>query len=131
MDADKRPLYSRKLQKRMERDIVQFVCFNNYKSDPLKLAEQTLEEIPQQLISYMTSKNIKPKREILTNIKNYNFFEEQKMEFTKTLVEMGFCNEKIKEMLTKGLPEKSTELFKIHAYNPYFKNALAEGQIIK
>ena len=38
LDADDKPLYSTKLQKQMERDIVQFVPFREFKDDPYRLA---------------------------------------------------------------------------------------------
>ncbi len=47
LDADDRPLYSKKLSKQMERDIVQFVPFRKYKDDPYCLAKETLEEVPR------------------------------------------------------------------------------------
>ncbi len=111
----------------MERDIVQFVSFRDYKHNPLELAKQTLEEIPRQLVSYMNSKGIPPKREILANMQNFSFSEAQKSHFAQTLLGMGFHDEKIQEILGKGLPELSTDLYKIHAFNPYFKNFLSEG----
>lgn len=111
----------------MERDIVQFVAFNEYKNDPTELAKQTLEEIPRQLVSYMTSKGISPRRELLVNMNNYDFFEAQKMAFIQELHAMGFTDEKIQEILGKGLPENNAELFKIHAFNPYFRNPLSEA----
>ena len=42
------------------RDIVQFVQFHNHRYDPKKLAKEVLDEIPDQLVSYMRSKGIKP-----------------------------------------------------------------------
>lgn len=127
LDADEVPLYSKKFGKHMERDIVQFVAFNDYKNDPIELAKQTLEEVPRQLVSYMTSKGISPKKELLVNMNNYNFFEAQKTAFMHELLGMGFSDEKIQEILGKGLPEYSTDLFKIHAFNPYFRNPLNEA----
>lgn len=127
LDADDVPLYSKKLGKKMERDIVQFVAFNEYKNDPIELAKQTLEEVPRQLVSYMTSKGISPRRELLVNINNYDFFGAQKEAFIQNLLGMGFSDEKIQEILGKGLPENNTDLFKIHAFNPYFRNSLSEA----
>lgn len=46
LDADDEPLYSRKLNKKMERDIVQFVPFREFKDNPTRLARETLEEVP-------------------------------------------------------------------------------------
>lgn len=60
LDADDEPLYSRKLKKKMERDIVQFVPFREFKDNPTRLARETLEEVPGQLVSFMESKGIVP-----------------------------------------------------------------------
>ena len=127
MDADEVPLYSKKLGKQMERDIVQFVAFNNYKNDPIELAKQTLEEVPRQLVSYMSSKGISPQRELLINMNNYSFFEAQKAAYVQSLMGMGFSQEKIDQILSIGIPENSINLFKVHAFNPYFRNPLAEA----
>jgi len=43
-----------------QRDIVQFVPFSKYAACPSKLAEETLAEIPQQLVSYMRMHGIAP-----------------------------------------------------------------------
>jgi len=63
LDADDNPLYDRRRRK-ADRDLVQFVPFNNYKNDPPKLAEQVLEEIPRQVIEYYQHKGIKPKEDV-------------------------------------------------------------------
>lgn len=52
LDADISPLYSEKYKKYMSRDIVQFVKFEDFQHDQLKLAKETLEEIPKQLTDY-------------------------------------------------------------------------------
>jgi len=127
LDADDVPLYSNKFKKQMERDIVQFVPFREFKHNPEELAKQTLEEIPKQLVSFMNSKHIPPKREFLSNMTNYSFFDAQKNAMVNMLKGMGFTDEKIMEMFAKGIPENSADLFKIHAFNPYFRNMLAEG----
>lgn len=50
------------------RDIVQFVAFNKFLNQPdpyragVDLAKALLAEIPNQLVGYMKSKNIAPKR---------------------------------------------------------------------
>jgi vacuolar-type H+-ATPase subunit F/Vma7 len=61
LDADEVPLYSKAHKKYMERDIVQFVPFRKFKGNPLMLAKETLNEVPNQLISFFESKGIKPK----------------------------------------------------------------------
>jgi hypothetical protein len=42
LDADDTPLYSHKFKKKMSRDIVQFVPFEEFKNDAYKLAKETL-----------------------------------------------------------------------------------------
>jgi hypothetical protein len=60
LDADEVPLYSRRFQKQMERDIVQFVPFNEFKNNSDALARETLREIPTQLVEHMTKRKINP-----------------------------------------------------------------------
>ncbi|GMI21728.1 hypothetical protein TrCOL_g13282 [Triparma columacea] len=45
------------------RDIVQFVPFRDFKDDKEKLATATLAEFPAQVIEYLKSKNIQPKKD--------------------------------------------------------------------
>lgn len=52
LDADNDPLYSSTYKKYMERDIVQFVPFREFKNNPIQLAKETLQEIPNQLLSF-------------------------------------------------------------------------------
>eukprot|EP01022_Parablepharisma_sp_SALTPOND_P004117 TRINITY_DN117_c0_g2_i1.p4 TRINITY_DN117_c0_g2~~TRINITY_DN117_c0_g2_i1.p4 ORF type:complete len:194 (+),score=23.90 TRINITY_DN117_c0_g2_i1:1603-2184(+) len=126
LDADEVPLYSKKLKKQMERDIVQFVPFREYKDNVVELASQTLEEIPRQLTSYMNSKAIKPTKQSLVNVYSVNFFDAQREQFINAMMAAGFSREKIEEVLKKGLPEHSVDLFRTHAFNPYFRNPLSE-----
>lgn len=51
LDADDAPLYDRNKRK-AARDLVQFVPFNKFKNDGIKLAEQVLEEVPRQVCEY-------------------------------------------------------------------------------
>eukprot|EP01022_Parablepharisma_sp_SALTPOND_P033544 TRINITY_DN88983_c1_g1_i1.p1 TRINITY_DN88983_c1_g1~~TRINITY_DN88983_c1_g1_i1.p1 ORF type:complete len:667 (-),score=68.56 TRINITY_DN88983_c1_g1_i1:61-1941(-) len=112
LDADEKPLFSTKLNKKMERDIVQFVPFSQYKHDPVKLAKETLEEVPRQLVSYMNSKGVPAKKELLANIgESANFFEEDRRLFVEQLINMGYPKEKIEVILNKGLPTASMDLF--------------------
>ena len=59
LDADEYPLYDRSGRK-ADRDLVQFVPYNNFKNNPQKLAEQVLEEIPRQVVEYYQHKGIQP-----------------------------------------------------------------------
>ena len=60
MDADEEALYSQAYRKYMSADIVQFVPFNDFKSNPHLLAKAVLEELPGQLLNYMRRRDITP-----------------------------------------------------------------------
>lgn len=59
LDADNNVLRSTSGQS-SARDIVQFVEFSRFSSNPSMLAEEVLKEIPNQLVSYMLSNKILP-----------------------------------------------------------------------
>ena len=61
LDADNETLYSKTYKKYMSRDIVQFVPFREFKSDPYLLAKETLQEIPGQVVDYFLKRNIYPR----------------------------------------------------------------------
>ena len=69
LDADENPLYD-KNRRKADRDLVQFVPFNNFKDNPQKLAEQVLEEIPRQVVEYYQHNKIEPNEEEELNIQN-------------------------------------------------------------
>ena len=55
LDADDQPLFSGKSQLFSKRDNVQFVEFNKYKNNLEKLAQETLMELPRQIVDYFHS----------------------------------------------------------------------------
>ena len=59
LDADENPLINDNNVKAV-RDLVQFVPFLNYESNPEKLAEEVLAEIPKQMVEYYEQNNIDP-----------------------------------------------------------------------
>ena len=59
LDADDNPLVDSRGRK-SARDLVQFVPFLKYESNPEKLASEVLAEIPSQIIEYYEEKNIDP-----------------------------------------------------------------------
>ena len=59
LDGDVKPLISRYGIKR-QRDLVQFVPFLRYESNPEQLAFEVLEEIPRQIVDYYEQNNIDP-----------------------------------------------------------------------
>jgi hypothetical protein len=66
LDADTVPLVSNGVQ--AQRDIVQFVPFRNFQNlrnvsaAKAYLAKEVLAEIPDQIVGYMKSRNIQPKK---------------------------------------------------------------------
>ena len=62
LDADEEPLYSTEDNTYMERDIVQFVPFNDFKDRSyMELAMCTLDEVPREVVNYFQMRNIAPK----------------------------------------------------------------------
>ncbi|KAJ0399790.1 hypothetical protein ATCC90586_009830 [Pythium insidiosum] len=59
LDADGKLLRARS-GRTAARDIVQFVPFNEYRSQPARLAKETLAEIPMQLTQHFQARGIKP-----------------------------------------------------------------------
>ena len=45
-----------------ERDIVQFVPFNQFSGNPFKLREEVLKELPNQVLDYYLRRKIKPQQ---------------------------------------------------------------------
>eukprot|EP01080_Neovahlkampfia_damariscottae_P004598 gene4598-7980_t len=63
LDGDDKALVSDGV--RAKRDIVQFVPFNQFKNESLEsLAEEVLQEVPTQFLSYMKTKGISPQQKI-------------------------------------------------------------------
>jgi hypothetical protein len=60
LDSDDKVLRNSRGQP-MARDIVQFVRFKDHK-DACSLAEDVLRELPEQMVNYMLSQGIKPKK---------------------------------------------------------------------
>jgi hypothetical protein len=59
LDADENPLVSSQ-GVRATRDLVQFVPFLRYESDPQRLAQEVLAEIPRQILQYYEMNNLDP-----------------------------------------------------------------------
>jgi len=62
-DADDEPLVDRKGRK-MTRDIVQFVKFNDFKNNSSQLAAEVLAELPGQVVQFLQQKNISPNHKV-------------------------------------------------------------------
>ena len=59
LDADDKPLVNCKGVEAV-RDLVQFVPFLKYESNPELLAVEVLEEVPRQIVDYYEQNNIDP-----------------------------------------------------------------------
>ena len=59
LDADDNPLVDSRGVKAV-RDLVQFVPFLKYESNPEKLAQEVLAEIPRQIVEYYQQNNLDP-----------------------------------------------------------------------
>eukprot|EP00826_Nyctotherus_ovalis_P048208 TRINITY_DN5650_c0_g2_i1.p1 TRINITY_DN5650_c0_g2~~TRINITY_DN5650_c0_g2_i1.p1 ORF type:complete len:187 (-),score=49.69 TRINITY_DN5650_c0_g2_i1:60-620(-) len=110
LDARKQPLYSKTLQKEMERDIVRFVKFSKYNQNMEQLACKTLKEVPDQLTSYMSSKGRRPTDKCEARVRE-SFFERQRNEFSGKLTSKGFTDQQVSKILSKNLPDSSIELY--------------------
>ena len=64
LDADDDPLYDDNGRK-ADRDLVQFVPYQEFKNNGQKLAEQVLEEVPRQIVEYYQHKKISPGEPII------------------------------------------------------------------
>lgn len=82
----------------MERDIVQFVPFRDFKNDPYRLAQETLNEVPRQFISYMSQKGIQPNLQGVAHyhagpvggIQEPDFFITRKERMVQQLIQLGY-----------------------------------------
>ena len=60
LDGDVTPLFSNKLNRYRNRDIVQIVPFRSLQGNPQALAKEVLKVVPKQLTDYFSQKDIKP-----------------------------------------------------------------------
>lgn len=83
LDSDVQPLFCHKTQTFSRRDNVQFVQFNKYKHNVQKLAQETLAELPRQMVDYFLSMGITP--EDMAVSQDYqearDYFSSQAMQF--------------------------------------------------
>jgi len=85
LDADDEPL--RYGGETMQRDIVQFVPFRKFHRQHYSaLAAETLEEIPEQLVSYMTARNIVPNAPTAASVRH---IEQMQRQSTQNVLQPG------------------------------------------
>ena len=122
LDADINPIYSRKYQRYSTRDIVQFVPFSRYVNNADSLSIETLEELPGQVVDYMTNMKIDTKAPSSKLIEK-QFYDMRKLQFTTKLGIEGE-SEAAKSLLMSGFPVESTEIF-LDMLNSGYTNQLA------
>lgn len=136
LDADDDPLYSMKYKKHMSADIVQFVPFREFCSDPIALAKETLEEIPRQMTDHFKKKNIVPmpksdvqRKQIKKQLSKSNsiggqrlmdkFFMEKQEKFFERVGDMGIDLMSIKDFCEdKQMYEENAELIIDYIHEP-------------
>jgi len=109
LDADTHPLYSKKLQKYSARDIVQFVPFNRFASNPQELARQTLAELPGQVVDYMTAMKI-PAIAPIGMPSGPDFYTLRQNEFVGRFASLGM-GENASRLIEVGFPVMDIEAF--------------------
>lgn len=90
--------------RKAKRDLVQFVPFNKYKSNPMKLAENVLEELPMQLCEYMRMVGIKPDPPQMVDINNMKLSMPNNNvgNFGQNLINAGFMTNIINQELASN-----------------------------
>lgn len=125
LDADVNPLFSKKYNKNVERDIVQFVPYKQFKGTPYALAREVLYEIPEQVLEFMRLNNIRPgiaKHTILRNgsktfspsatnsINANDYLIKEKSEFIEEAIKLGLSRPSVENIVNKGIFCKSFDL---------------------
>jgi hypothetical protein len=109
LDADKNPLYSTKFKKYAVRDIVQFVPFNKFAHTPEELSRQTLAELPNQLVEYMTTMKVPPLALPNTHA-GPDFYTSKKMAFINSFAAYGQAAN-AEKLLECGFPVEDIQEF--------------------
>jgi copine 1/2/3 len=124
LDADDGPLYSSKYQKFQERDNVQFVEFNSYKSTPHLLARETLCELPTQMLQYFKKRGMTPENlnSDYMNTEARDYFSHKAMVFMENNNQMHFTHDFLPNLIQEGVADdKLIDVNKcIHNYQNIF-----------
>lgn len=103
LDSDSQMLYSKRTNQRAARDIVQFVPFRTFYRDPIKLATETLKEVPRQFSEYAEIAHLS--LEHVDNVNGMPYFEKKKQEFINNC--KAQLNEDMINAINKGIPVDS------------------------
>ena len=115
LDSDKCLLTNNKGQK-ASRDIVQFVSYRQFNQDPLKLATETLREIPKQFMQYAEAACIP----LINTKESIDYFECKKKQFIDYMLSQGFDGSRLNQLLSDGVPiDDANSIIKILKGQPY------------
>jgi Copine/Zinc finger, C3HC4 type (RING finger)/C2 domain len=115
LDSENEPLQSTEEKAHMERDIVQFVPFNDFKDKGYQeLALGTLDKIPSDILNYYRSKDIKPsygknllelnRQDIPLTHQLPAFLEDQKKKLIAGAIGSSITREDIDIIINEGIP---------------------------
>lgn len=143
LDGDVTPLFSRRLNRYVSRDIVQFVPFREVHNDPVLLAKKVLEEVPKQVTDYFQLRGMRPnpkkvhdKQQLIiqSQMKNKmvemmgvaeNYFMMRKIMLFNHLVQQGLDPNAVKSFIDMhGVPEEDPYWVMNFINDPNYVNVL-------
>lgn len=132
----------------MEADIVQFVPFREFRSNPMLLAKETLEEVPGQMLNYFRKQGIVPmpateesRRKIKQQLSRQksmggqiqneeDFFTRRKERFMQKCADLGYDTAAVKNFVEyHGLVEENIELVIDYMADPSYINILKKHYV--
>ena len=119
LDADVNQLRSR-AGELAKRDIVQFVSFRNYENDVVKLATETIKEIPRQFMKYAEQANLP----LIAGKPTANILELKQNELVASLQKEGCELSSINHLLKVGFPINDFEEIKRASKSDSYVNPL-------
>ena len=144
LDADEVPLFSKRYNKKMAADIVQFVPFREFQNNPMMLAKETLEEVPGQMLDFFRRRGITPnpateaqKRALQSKLSQQkslggnqeenkeDFWAQKKEEFLQRMQAKGHDLFAVQDYLSKnGYPYLDDNIYLKNKANKSYKNAI-------
>ena len=118
LDADGAPLFSKKYNMAITRDLVQFVPYKEFKGKAHALAREVLFEIPNQFTQFMKNRDILPNtankgigaqtlhsKQNTTQIllPSVSILNDKKQELIEDIAKMGYSRRAVEEVLEKGI----------------------------
>ena len=99
-----------------KRDIVQFVAFKDYENDAMKLASNTLKEIPRQFMDYVEFAQIP----LTGSHESVDYFSDKKAALMSHLESNGVDMQRLSAVLSVGVPSDDLdEISRMMKQEPY------------